>query len=270
MKSRFWWLLILIPFVFGSCAMRKKVIYFQNSVDSAFISLPPSADILLRPADKVSIVVNSRDPLLTNLFNLPYVTRYLGYNNNGVGNSQGMLGYTVDGNGDIEFPVLGRLHVAGMKRSELAEFIRKRLVDEELVADPVVTVDYLNLSVSVLGEVNRPGRIAIDKDQLTVLDAISQAGDLTILGRRDNVLVHRREGGELKSYRINLTSQTDVYKSPVFYLRQGDVVYVEPNPYRSRQSTVNGNNLASVSFWISFMSFLSSLTTTISLLVTKK
>lgn len=117
----------------------------------------------------------------------------------------------------------------------------------------------MNLSVDVMGEVNRPGRYNIDKDHLTILDALSQAGDLTIHGKREKVLVLRTEEGKQRVYGINLCSADHLYSSPVYYLQQNDVVYVEPNDTKARQSTVNGNNIRSTSFWISLASLLTSI-----------
>ena len=207
--------------------------------------------------------MNSRDPQLTDLFNLPYVSRQLGQSlrtgNVSTGFAQGVSGYTVNADGDIDFPVIGKIHVAGMKREEIAEHIKNELVTRDLVKDPVVTVEFMNLCVSVLGEVNNPGRFSIDRDCLTLLDAISMAGDLTIYGNRYKVLVLREEGGVQRVYGINLTQGEHVYSSPAYYLRQNDVVYVEPNDVKARQSTVNGNNVRSTSFWISLASLLTSI-----------
>ena len=152
-----------------------------------------------------------------------------------------------------------------MTREEVAAYIKKELQSHDLIKDPVVIVEYMNLSISVMGEVNRPGRYNIEKDELTILDALSQAGDLTIFGKREKVLVLRKENGKQRVYGINLCSGEHLYTSPVYYLQQNDVVYVEPNETKSRQSTVNGNNVRSTSFWIS----LASLLTSIAVLVAK-
>ena len=165
----------------------------------------------------------------------------------------------------IDFPVLGQLAVAGKTREEIASYIKTELIGRNLVKDPVVTVEYMNLCISVLGEVARPGRYAIDRDELNVLDAISVAGDLTIYGKRENVKILREENGKRLVYGIDLTNANQLYSSPVFNLRQNDVVYVEPNDVRARQSTVNGNNVRSTSFWIS----LSSLFTSVAVLIFK-
>ena len=146
-----------------------------------------------------------------------------------------------------------------MKREEIAECIKNVLIKENLVKDPVVTVEFANLCVSVLGEVNNPGRFSIDRDRLTVLDALSMAGDLTIYGNRNKVMVLRQEGEVHRVYGLDLTSGNHVYTSPAYYLQQNDVVYVEPNAVKARQSTVNGNNVRSTSFWISLASLLTSI-----------
>ena len=247
--------------VLSSCGSSKQVVYFQDlKPGETEIKLPEVKAITIRPEDKISIIVNSRDPQLTDLFNLPYVTRQLGQSSNtySTGTSQGVSVYTVDANGEIDFPVLGKVYVAGMKREEIAEYIKSELIKENLVKDPVVTVEFANLCISVLGEVNNPGRFSIDRDRLTVLDALSMAGDLTIYGNRYKVMVLRQEGDVQRVYGLDLTSGEHVYSSPAYYLQQNDVVYVEPNAVKARQSTVNGNNVRSTSFWISLASLLTS------------
>lgn len=259
-------LLILLAVVaaLSSCGSSKQVVYFQDlKPGETEIKLLEMKAITVRPEDKISIIVNSRDPQLTDLFNLPYVSRQLGQSlrTNGitVSNNQGVSAYTVDTDGEIDFPVLGKMYVAGMKREEIAEYIKNELIKENLVKDPVVTVEFANLCISVLGEVNNPGRFSIDRDKLTVLDALSMAGDLTIYGNRSKVMVLRQEGDVQRVYGLNLTSGNHVYTSPAFYLQQNDVVYVEPNAVKARQSTVNGNNVRSTSFWISLASLLTSI-----------
>ena len=246
-----------------SCGSSKKVVYFQDlKPGETEIQLPEVKAITVRPEDKISIIVNSRDPQLTDLFNLPYVSRQLGQSlsRNGIttGISQGVSVYTVNAEGEIDFPVLGKIKAAGMKREEIAETVKNKLITENLVKDPVVTVEFANLCISVLGEVNHPGRFSIDRDRLTILDALSMAGDLTIYGNRYKVMVLRQEGDIQRVYGIDLTSGNHIYTSPAYYLQQNDVVYVEPNDVKARQSTVNGNNVRSTSFWISLASLLTS------------
>lgn len=247
-----------------SCATVKEVSYFQDTAEGGSSALAECGRITLRPDDKVSIIVKSRDYNLTNLFNMPYFTQRIGNVTELSSNySSGVAGYLVNEAGEIDFPVLGKIKAAGLSRGQLAELIQNRLIEEDLVKDPVVSIDFMNLYVSVMGEVMRPGRFAVDHDVYTILDAVSAAGDLTIYGLRNNVRVLRTEGGEKKTYTVNLCSAEEMAKSPAYYLRQNDVVYVEPNKMRARQSTVNGNNVLSTSFWIS----IASLATTVLLAV---
>ena len=154
---------------------------------------------------------------------------------------------------------MGKVHIAGMTREEIAAKIKNELISQNLVKDPVVTVEFMNLTVSVLGEVTKPGRYNIDKDRMTLLDAIGMAGDLTVYGERNRVMVQREVEGKQQVYFVDLTSAKSLYSSPVYYLKQNDLVYVEPNKVKARQSTVNGNTIRSSSFWVSIGSLLTSI-----------
>ena len=236
-----------------SCSTPKEISYFQDLQPGiSELTITDPVEIKVRPKDKLSILVNSQDQKLNELFNLQ----------NTGGNTSGNrieLGYTVDTQGFINFPVLGKVKVDGMTREQIAEHLTEQIKERELIKDPVVTVEFLNLGVSVLGEVNNPGRIKIDRDNMTILDALSEAGDLIIYGKREKVLVLRQENGKQRVYGVNLCSADHIYTSPVYYLQQNDVVYVEPNDTKSRQSTVNGNTVRSTSFWMSFASFILSI-----------
>lgn len=270
--------LLVVSFIclLGSCAAPKNVAYFQNAEDISGMSLQKEQPVRLRPKDKINILVSSADPMLVSQFNLTAATRNmrsLGSTTapqttlgNTSGNSSAqLLAYTVDEQGDINFPVLGKVAVKGRTRQEVAEYIRLRLIERDLVRDPIVTVEYVNLSVNILGEVNRPGRIEITKDYFTIVDAIAQAGDLTIVGQRENVMVHREVDGEDYTYIINLCDRQEMLNSPAYYLQQNDVVYVTPTPKRRREARTSGNIFNQPAFWIS----LASLLTTISSLLWK-
>ena len=250
-----------------SCSTPKEISYFQDLRPGVTeLAITDSVEIKVRPKDKLSILVNAQDPKLTNMFNLPIVSQQIGQESTGSsGTIRGVSGYTVDSFGDINFPVLGKIRVEGMTREQIADYLTKQLKEQELIKDPVVTVEFMNLGVSVLGEVNKPGRISINRDNMTILDALSEAGDLTIFGKREKVLVLRQEDGKQRVYGVNLCSAEHIYSSPVYYLQQNDVVYVIPNNTKSRQSTVNGNTVRSTSFWIS----LASLITSIAVLIVK-
>lgn len=250
------------------CTTPKNVAYFQDLDETVIAEAAHRRAIRVQPEDKLSIIVNSKDPTLAALFNLPVVSNRLGQNNNynGTGaiarnysqQAEGISSYTVNPEGNIDFPVLGEIHVGGMTRSEVAAFIKGELVGRDLIKDPTVTVEFLNVGISVMGEVNNAGRYDMNRDNITILEALALAGDLTIQGKRENVLVIREENGEMKSYRLDLTNGSEMLKSPGYFLKQDDIVYVEPNGVRKRQTTVNGNTALSASFWVSVASLLTS------------
>ena len=248
-----------------SCGTPKEITYFQDlKPGQTQLAITDPVEIRVRPKDKLSILVNAPDQKLTNMFNLPIISQQVGQES-ASGTSRGISGYTVDSEGNISFPVLGKVRVDGMTREQIAEHLTTQLKEQELIKDPVVTVEFMNLFVSVMGEVNHAGRIKIDRDNFTILDALSEAGDLTIFGKRERVLVLRQENGKQVVYGVNLCDARQIYSSPVYYLQQNDVVYVEPNDTKSRQSTVNGNTVRSTSFYIS----LASLITSIAVLIAK-
>ena len=225
----------------SSCATVKDIAYFQNKVVDHPEQIDKQAGIVIQPKDQISIVVSSRNPELVAMFNLPMVTYQAGASTTSSSSSQRLLGYIVDNDGQIDFPVLGVLKVAGLTRWELAEMIKKELLDQKLLSDAVVTVQFMNFKVSAIGEVNNPGTFVIDGDRLTLLQAISMAGDLTIYGERNNVSVIRERNGERVIYEVSLCD-VDLFKSPAYHLQQNDVIYVQPNRHKSRQSTVDSKN----------------------------
>ena len=265
--------LFVLLLMLSSCDMSKRITYFQDIQDqrTTYINEQPTPEIRLRPEDKISIIVNTKVPELTALFNLPYTARVLGSQTEQLSsNSQGTSGYIIKADGTIDFPVLGMVQAAGKTRDELAAHIKSELIDRNLVNDPVVTVEFVNLKFSVMGEVRSPGSYPITRDHITLLDALSMAGDLTIDGKRDNIMVLRPNAtGKLTAYTVDMLSFNDVQHSPAYYLHQNDYIYVEPNKKRANQSTVNANTVQSASFWISVISLLASLATSISVLSLK-
>lgn len=260
---------LLMGMVVTSCRAPKDVTYFNDLTSGAQKELSSVKDITVRPDDRLSILVVSKDAQLMSLFNLPVVSQRVGQpgiTSSMTRSSNDVASYVVDRYGDIQFPVLGTIHIGGMRRAEVADYIATELKSRNLVKDPVVVVDFLNNGVVVLGEVNRPGRVTFDRDRFTLLDAIAGAGDLTIQGQRKDVLVTRTdENGHQTSYRVDLTDAEQTMQSPVYYLQQNDVVYVSPNDVRKRQTTANGNAPLTPSFWIS----IASLATTIAVLIVK-
>ena len=246
-----------LALLLGACSTPKQISYFQDSdnVNGARIAAPK--EITIKPKDKISILVNCKSQELTALFNLPEISYRIGQNSSTMASSNAS-GYTVDENGYINFPVLGKIYVAGLTRNQIADKVKEELELQGQATGAVVTVEYLNLSYQVLGEVNKPGTFQISKDATTILDAIGNAGDLTIYGRRENVQLLRNNNGRQETYIVDLCSAQSLISSPAYYLQQNDVIYVEPNDVKARMSTVNGNNVRSTSFWISLASLASS------------
>lgn len=252
--------LIICTFLLSSCASVKDIAYFQNKLIDHPEKIDKHTGIVIQPKDMLSIVVSSRNPELVTMFNLPVVSYQAGSETVSGAGMQRLLGYVVDNAGCIDFPVLGILNVAGMTRWDLSEMIKNRLVQDGLLSDAVVTVEFMNFKVSVLGEVNSPGTYTIEGDKVTVLQAISLARDLTIFGMRENVSVIRERDGERTIYQINLCD-VSLFKSPAYYLQQNDIIYVEPNKERSRQSTTDDKTLRMTSILVSGGSLIVSVAT---------
>ena len=257
MKQKFLMILSAI-LLLSSCATVKDIAYFQNKVVDHPEKIDKHAGIVIQPKDQLSIVVSSRNPELVAMFNLTTVQYQQGSEITGNAGGQRLLGYVVDNDGNIDFPVLGLLHVAGLTRWELSELIKKELLDKQYLTDAVVTVEFMNFKVSVIGEVASPGTYAIQGDKVTILQAISMARDLTIYGERQNVSVIRERDGERTIYEIDLRD-VDLFKSPAYYLQQNDIVYVQPNKYKERQSTVDNKTQWITSLAISGGSILLSI-----------
>lgn len=233
----------------SSCSTPKDVAYFQDFNPGQSIVVQNPVEIKFKADDEIRILVSTREKELSDMFNLTA--------NVGSGGSEGGRGsrYTIDSEGNIRFPQLGKIHVAGLNRQELQETVREQIMAKQLVRDPIVTVDYENLYVILLGDVGT-GRIKIDRDKFTVLDALGASGDLAITGQRTNVKVIRENYGKKTVYEVNLCSAEDLYASPVYYLQQNDVVYVEQNKKQKRNSTTNGNSTVTPAFWMSIATFL--------------
>lgn len=244
--------LLAVMFI-ASCSTQKKVPYFQDLKNGGSVEVALSQEITIKPGDKLSIHVNSKDEELVAPFNLRRSQQNIG--------SQTDLAYTVDKDGNIEFPYLGSIRVEGMTRDDVAKHIRQELLDRKMVQDPTVIVDLSNLQISILGDVGKPGKYSIEKDKYTIIDAISEAGDLAITAKRDNIMVLRQENDEQKTYFVNLNDASQLFSSPVYYLQQNDIVYVEPNSKASGQSSINSNTMRSTSFWFSAVSLVLTLIT---------
>lgn len=264
MNRKLIFMFLLSAILMTSCKA-PQISYFQDSDNGLEVLLKEDGVIKLQPGDKVVVIVNTKDQEYNNLYNLPYTPLRIGQravSGSSYQTSQGIACYTVDGNGDIDFPILGKVRAGGVTREGLAASIKKALLDKKLLEDDplVVTVEFANLNISVLGEVKTPGRYAIDKDRVTLLDVLGMAGDLTIYGKRDDIVVMRQVDGRQKMFEVDLTSVEKLTNSPVYYMQQNDVVYVKPNTMRQRQATVSGNTVYTPTFWISVASLLTTIT----------
>ncbi len=241
----------LIVILCASCSHTiQNVAYLQNQqIDSKF-EYRRGGDIRLKPGDEISIYVTSKNPELAIIFNLNEQLKEMSSSSSG-----NTLGYTVDSCGEIDFPVLGKLHIEGMTREALSSYIKEQLITKRLINDPVVIVGFNNLEFSILGDVSSPGVYSIKRDRTTILDAIAMAGDLQITAQRGRLFLTREEGCDKITYQLDLKS-TEIYKSPAYFIQQNDMIYAEPNEVKSNQSTVNGNTIRSVSFWMSLSSLI--------------
>ena len=243
-----------------SCTTPKNISYFQDTYNGQVARIAYSQGIKLKPGDMISIVVKSKSVELTNALNLPVTTQIIGApEETSLRQSQGVGGYTLDHDGNIDFPLMGSIHVAGQDKSEVASTIKQILKDQQIATDAVVTVEYINLNYAVMGEVKAPGQFSFNKERISILEALSTAGDLTLYGRRDSIIVWRENEGQRQTYVVSILNGNELINSPAYYLQQGDIVYVQPNNYRKRQSRANGNEVLSGSFWLSAISVLTTL-----------
>ena len=237
--------IILFGLLMVSCGTPKDIAYFQDRQPgtSAPAIIRNSTPFKVRPGDRVSIFVKSRNEKLSQQFNM-----YSGNSMSNMGLGNGQSGYLVDEKGEIDFPVLGKLKLEGLDRKEITDTITNILRNSRLVDDAIVKVEYTGLYVTILGE-GGGKRINIDKDRLTFFELLAQIGDLDINALRKNILVIREEDGVRSQFEIDLTKMQNVYDSPAYYVHQNDIVYIEPNDKTKRNSTVNGNLFQTWGFW---------------------
>ena len=265
MKLKYLLMTGCLMLILAACKTPANVAYLQDSNDGDVITLQAKG-LKLKPADKISIVVNTKSVELNNVLNLPMTSQIIGYSEQqSLAQSRGTSGYTIDSEGCIDYPLIGKVKVAGLSREQVAAHLKATLEEKNVAKDAVVTVEYLNLGFSVLGEVNKPGFYAFENDQVSILQALGLAGDMNLYGRRDAVKVIRTEDGQQKTYVLSMLDNKQLTSSPAYYLQQNDIVYVEPNNYRKRQSTANATEITTASFWLSALSVL----TTIAVLVFK-
>jgi polysaccharide export outer membrane protein len=239
-----------------SCGTPKNYNYLQDLQNGQLITTPTDGTIRLKQNDHITILVRSKDPEMGNLFNKGIITNLKA----GLADqSLYMMGYTIGADGCIDMPSAGKISIEGLTRFEAQEKIQQKLRDEELLKDANVTVELTNLSYTVMGEVNKPGNYPIDKDAITLLEALGKAGDMNVYGKRDSIVVIRQNGKEKKIYQLSLNSAKDIFNSEAYYVQQNDVIYVKANDTKARQSTYPGNEGRTLSFWLSLTSVLTAI-----------
>lgn len=228
---------VAFAFLFTSCGSKRDIVYFQDT--SSFETLVDKNSFVpkFKVDDVVSIFVSTLDAEASTPFNLFRGIAQGGYNAE-------QVDYLIDQAGEIDFPVIGKIKIAGLSPEETRVLLRDRL--SEYLKDPIINIRLLNFSVTVLGQVNRPGTYPVNGERISILEALGMAGDLTIKGQRKNVMVIRDFDGTKVYTRIDLTKK-DALNSPVYYLTQNDVVYVEPNQSAVASSTLDSRTTIAIS-----------------------
>lgn len=252
---------LLIPFVLmtivlllDACSSAKQVAYFQNIDSTSLTASKGLYDARIMPKDLLTITVVTSDPSTSKPFNLS-IQNTLGTDGRLGSTTGSLLQYLVNNDGDIDFPVVGTVHVAGLTKDQCEDLIKSKvkpyLAESE---NPVVTVSMSSYRVTVAGEVTSPKVVPVSTEKMSVLEALAQAGDLTIYGRRDNVLLIRENAdGQKKAHRLNL-NDANIINSPYYYVQQNDYIYVEPNSVKAKNSAIG----QSTTLWFSFVSILTS------------
>ncbi len=219
-------MLFMLMLLLTSCVNMKKITYFNELEDSKFEVKGENLEPVLQENDLLSISVSSLNPEAAEIFNVSNVSAT--QTSTATGTTNQASGYLIDSEGYIRFPLLGKIKAGGKTKKALREEITSRLIDRKLLLEPIVDIRYLNYKVSVLGEVGRPSVLTIPNEKVTFLEALGLAGDLTIYAKRNDILLIRDEEGVKTLTRIDLTKD-ELFKSPYYYLKSNDIIYVEPN-----------------------------------------
>ena len=244
--------------LFASCTTTEEIAYFNDAARDSAMVITGQFTKGIQANDLLNIYVESETPQATIPFNQE--TNKIAVMDGSVMNpgNNNVSGYLVSNRGTIIFPVLGEIEVLGMTHAQLAAELQKRLREQGHISDAVVTVKLMNFKVSILGDVQRPGTIHADGERLTIFEALSMVGDMTIYGQRYNVAILREENGVRTIGELDLSSK-DVFKSPYYYLHQNDVVYVEPNMKKKKTAMRDPMMMTYISAGLSVVSTISSL-----------
>ncbi|AXG73141.1 polysaccharide export protein [Flavobacterium arcticum] len=236
---------LTILLVFSSCVSNKKIIYFNNTSGTENRNEDDTLKYanVLQPDDKVMVMVTADEPSLAAPFNLVYLNIQSNQMTN-VNNNDALTSYLIDQDGYVDFAGIGKIKLSGLTRIEAEASIKKLL--EKQLTNPVVNLRVINFKVSVIGEVAAPGSVKVDGDRITILEALSMAGDMTIYGKRKEVVVIREDNGVKSINTVDITDST-IIDSPFYYLNHNDVVYVKPNKTRVNSSVIGPNLTVAIS-----------------------
>lgn len=231
---------LLAVLLLSSCA-HKNFVYLQDMYRGQKYPFNDNYEAVVHKDDRLSITVSGKNPELAIPFNIYGGSFKVGIDGSVSADGTAKVnekGYRVDVDGNIDFPILGKLHVEGLKVSQVTELIKQKIEEGNYMKDPIVSIEFLNFKYTVLGAVGHSGTFTVDGDRITLLEAIAKAGDLSSKAKTDRVAVIRETNGERQMFMHDLRSK-DVFKSPCFYLQQNDIVYVEPK-YRKKDSEDRG------------------------------
>ncbi len=246
--------LLVVVLCLASCSTSKKVAYFQNIQSVDFNQSKGLFDAKILPKDMLTITVNTQTPEASLPFNLT-VSNTVNQSGQLSTGSSSLQGYLVDNDGNINFPIVGKIHVQGLTKTQCQDLIAQKIAPYLSKSEkPVVTVRMSSYHVTVIGEVNSPKVVAVATEKMSIMEALAEAGDLTIYGRRDNVTLIRESGTGQKEYHILNLNDANVFNSPYYYLQQNDIVYVEPNGVKAKNSGIG----SSTTLWFSFVSIVTS------------
>lgn len=257
MKKLLYSLVVMVAMTLflGSCSSIKKIPYLKNADSVSLAASKVLYDAKIMPKDQLTITVITTNPQASAPFNLS-VSNTVGAGGQ-LGSGAGSLqGYLVDNDGDIDFPIVGKIHVAGLTKTQCEDLIKSKVSPFLAVEEkPIVTVRMASYRVTVIGEVGNPGVVQVPTEKMSIIEALAQSGDLTIYGKRDNIMLIREDAsGEKSIHRLNL-NDANIINSPYYYLQQNDILYVEPNKIKAQNSVIG----SSTTLWFSFVSILTSL-----------
>lgn len=242
-------ILLLSTIFVCSCGDANKITLIEDIQPNISVRIQEPRPIRLQVGDRLNVNVHSRDKELVEMFNV----------NTSAGGGQGGGVYTVDASGHIEMPIIGSLSVKGLTRTELQDMVKYKLLASKLVRDPIVRVEFVDLNYYTLGEAGYSPH-QIDRDQITILEALSEIGGISTEGKHTNLLVLRTIDGKQTPYEVDITNTASLYSSPVYYLQQNDVIYARPTQTKINNTSLYGNQMRTPTFWFSLFNSILTLT----------